>query len=148
MNEIIHKIKGYLGCEVPLWCSENILYHDKVINLDELMDNLRISNVCKAINKGDIKLKLRKLDSLTDDQLLRITYLIDKGGNICKKRNSSLAFIRYYINMQELNQKTLEYFNKHHIDYQDLIVQGLAVEVKWQNKKKIKFTICKIENEY
>jgi len=128
MNEIIHKIKGYLGCEVPLWCSENILYHDKVINLDELMDNLRISNVCKAINKGDIKLKLRKLDSLTKKEAQYINDELDLGAY------SELEVIDYIKqNYDVLSIAIIEYLNSIHIDYQDLIGQGLAVDINESN---------------
>ena len=131
MNEIIHKIKGYLGCEVPLWCSENILYHDKVINLDELMDNLRISNVCKAINKGDIKLKLRPLDSLTDEELIEICYNICEFEDEYKNqgRERYLFVIEWSYNNNKLSYDVIEGFHSKHIDYQDLIGQGLAVDI-------------------
>jgi len=128
MNEIIHKIKGYLGCEVPLWCSENILYHDKVINLDELMDNLRISNVCKAINKGDIKLKLRKLDSLTNQEYINMCSWEYSFKELTK--DEVIATIKYGDTTDEFSRGIVEYFHQQHLDYQDLIGQGLAVEVK------------------
>jgi len=110
MNEIIHKIKGYLGYGVPIVTAYGIRTHLDFIN----------------INEGDcnwFKLKLRRLDSLTDLELnyiyamLPISVEKTKGG-----------FINHIIMDSNIEYRLIDYLCQLHIDYQDLIGQGLAVE--------------------
>jgi len=110
MNNIIHKIKGYLGYGVPIVTAYGIRTHLDFIN----------------INEGDcnwFKLKLRRLDSLTDLELNYIYAMLPI--NVDKTKG---GFINHIIMDSNIEYRLIDYLCQLHIDYQDLIGQGLAVE--------------------
>lgn len=112
MTNIIHKIKGYLGYKVPIVTAYGIR-----TNLD-----------CINLNEGNcdwFKLKLRRLDSLTDLELNYIYAMLPKSVERTKG-----GFINHIIMDSNIEYRLIDYLCQLHIDYQDLIGQGLAVEKK------------------
>lgn len=129
MNEIIHKIKGYLGYEVPIQIEGQGLYYNYK-TLDEFVNEFYLDCINK-ISQNVVKLKLRPLESLTDEEL---TQMINDGFRQITINSSQETDIKQWLGIiNELKEKgllttfMLDYFHKNHIDYQDLIGQGLAV---------------------
>jgi hypothetical protein len=146
-DEIIHKIKGYLGYEVLLSFSEEMLYFNKKITLEELMNNLRFCLIIECMQKGDIKLILRPLEDLTEKELIVVNNNIMynffglnidnyekhqfKNGKYIKHH---LDYIRHDGHLRSgLFNELVEYLNSIHIDYQGLIGQGLAIKKEVEN---------------
>lgn len=126
MNDIIHKIKGYLGHRVPIKKEGRKFYYNYQ-TLDELFDAFDMDFINKMTG-NNIKLKLRPLESLTDDELTVIFYLNERNAGTEYPKDITLKYIKNSFDEGSLNLNTLNYLHKHHIDYQDLIGQGLAVE--------------------
>lgn len=137
MIEIIHKIKGYLGygvkCEY-LWTAYDNKYitNSGIAILDDILFDKGEGNY-KYIY---IKPILRPLESLTDEEIIKFLSfygydeftLNDFQRNIKKLnrvRNENLKNII----KENLRADVKEYLNSIHIDYQDLIGQGFAVEL-------------------
>lgn len=126
MNDVIHKIKGYFGHAVPLeipvkiqndWDGWDIKTMDDFIYADAY------TFFC-LLNQGDIKLKLRPLESLTDDEMEKIYGCCP--SNLVKTRDAIISHIK---KRRYKSHELVEYLHSIHIDYQDLIGQGLAVEL-------------------
>lgn len=132
MNEIIHKIKGYAGHKTPVSINDLYFYPPNP-TLDDCLGLLTFNQIVNLFEKGDAKLILRSLESLTDEE---IDIAIENEGFMSKyninsqnrKNQNTLGYIKLYLMEGILTIETLEYFHKNHIDYQDLIGQGLAVE--------------------
>lgn len=124
MNEIVHKIKGYLGYKVPVNIAGDLFYKNPE-TLDECLEDLTLNSLNEYIETRDIKLKLRPLDSLTNKELINnfdIDYsYYDKPKDLVKN---------FYLTakLKEFTMAEIEYFHKNHIDYQNLIGQGLAIK--------------------
>jgi len=130
-NEIIHKIKGYLGYEVLLSFSEEMLYFNKKITLEELMDNLRFCLIIECMQKGDIKLILRPVEDLTDEEYKNI---VGWESNLRDLTKEELIYtIKYAEITDEFSFGLIKYFQERHLDYQDLIGQGLAIKKEVEN---------------
>lgn len=130
MNDIIHKIKGYLGYEVPIQIEGQGLYYNYK-TLDEFVNEFYLDCINK-ISQNVVKLKLRPLDSLTDEELVEILGYIGIFRNYAiRKIKKGEKFNLFNEEKHDLlnNVKVVEFFHKNHIDYQDLIGQGLAVEL-------------------
>lgn len=131
MNEIIHKIKGYLGHGVFI---ANISNPNSIhINLDNFVNDLGLGQVEQDLYFGYIKLKLRPLESLTDEEIGEIHTLIII---ISFNKKEFIRELKAHIHQRQISYDLIEYLHSIHIDYQDLIGQGLAVE--FTNKGKTK----------
>lgn len=123
MNEIIHKIKGYFGHGVPVNIAGDLFYKNPE-TLDECLEDLTLSSLNEYIETRDIKLKLRPLESLTQKEAQYISEELDLGAY---NETDVIGYIKHTYDVESV--AVIEYFHKHHIDYQDLIGQGLAVEL-------------------
>jgi hypothetical protein len=119
MNEIIHKIKGYLGYKVQV-----IIPYFKS-NLDS------INLIAIFENEAEFKLMLRPLEDLTDEELDYIVKI--EGFPSLNMRENTIKYINHYVMEEILTIGTTEYFLKNHIDYQGLIAQGLAIKKEQTN---------------
>ena len=127
MNEIIHKIKGYLGYKVPLWVSHEHVVEHLITNLDDYF-KIDFAELMTDMKDELIKLELRRLDSLTKKEAQYINDELDLGAY------NELAVIDYIKqNYDVLSIAIIEYLNSIHIDYQNLIVQGLAFDINESN---------------
>jgi hypothetical protein len=120
-KEEIHLIKGYLGHEVPC-IVKNPYEQDGVKEFESDLDSLFLDSILYEL---DFKLILRPIEDLTDEELLELNKILEYDYI------SVIAteyLIKLIIENKELTQLQLEYFHKNHIDYQDLIGQGLAIK--------------------
>jgi hypothetical protein len=139
-DKIIHKIKGYLGydvlCSITLDDNPDITYPPSYLDVEYKNIWEASKEITSLIfpNVKSVKLHLRPLEDLTDEELIDICYQIcefeDEYKNQGRKRY--LFIIKYSYNNNEIDYNTIEHFHKNQIDYQDLIGQGLAI------KKEIK----------
>ena len=130
MNEIIHKIKGYLGYGLEIeylrYFEIGVLAYRKILNMDEV-------NIFKIKNsrKNQFYFILRPLEDLTDEELDYIVKI--EGFPSLNMRENTIKYINHYLMEEILTIGTIEYFLKNHIDYQGLIAQGLAIKKEQTN---------------
>jgi hypothetical protein len=129
IDNVIQKIKGYFSYDVQLEVSDRHFTSHLITSLD---DYFKIDFACLVtdLNRGYVKLKLRDLDDLTDEELIDICYQICEFEDEYKNqgRERCLFIIKYSYNNNEIHYNTIEHFHKNHIDYQDLIGKGLAIK--------------------
>jgi hypothetical protein len=130
-DKIIHKIKGYLGYDV---LCENYYLTERVdfgmLGKSEQKREkgyvLLDSCIFDIGGCGGEKLILRPLEDLTDEELDNIVKI--EGFPSLNMRENTIKYINHYLMEEILTMGTIEYFHKNHIDYQDLIGQGLAIK--------------------
>jgi hypothetical protein len=113
-DEIIHKIKGYLGHKVPV-----ITPYFKT-NLDSI-------NLVTFLENGtEFKLILRPVEDLTDEEYKNI---VGWESNLRDLTKEELIYtIKYAEITDEFSYGLIKYFQERHLDYQDLIGQELAIK--------------------
>jgi hypothetical protein len=130
MNDIIHKIKGYLGYGVEIeylhYFEIGVLAYRKMLNMDDV-------NIFKIKNsrKNQFRLILRPLEDLTIEEInsLNETIIIMDKRQIGRWCN----IVKSRIEEKTISLKSLDFFHKNHIDYLDLIGQGLAIKKEIEN---------------
>ena len=137
-KESIHLIKGYLGYEVPC-IVKNTYEQDGVKEFESDLDGLFLDSILYEL---DFKLILRPLEDLTDKELIVVNNNIMYNcfglniDNYKKHQFKNGKYIKHHLNYIRHNghlgsglfNELVEYFHSIHIDYQNLIGQGLAIK--------------------
>jgi len=129
MNNIMHKIKGYFGYGVPLWVSHEHVVGHLITNFDDYF-KIDFAELMADMKNGLIKLKLRRLNNLTDEEIKHLE--VKLPGNFEDVRKEVIHYLKYN-DYLDLPYEVIIYLHSIHIDYQDLIGQGLAVDINESN---------------